>query len=312
MNPHNQIGNQQQAPQVNEQAQLETKFLGQQPLDRCCCCFDIALSTGVKILAALEIIGGAFSFLALLGIMGNDGDSTELELMDNPPTYLILFIQVVGIYMGTVGWKGASRLDVIPAMRYYKWALFRTIAEVVLKPFQTYAICQRFNDKLEDGDFQEDEEDDLREWNTRDCGHVVRGEFVGNIVGLIIGLYFVWVIFSLAARLQAGQVELCRFGPKINHLGAQYPQANVRNPSVVQGIQLGDVNVYQGQQPQGGFPQGGQHPQGGFPQGGQHPQGGFPQGGQHIAGGQNQFQGVPQGNFQGNPGMNQNLPSGGV
>eukprot|EP00357_Protocruzia_adherens_P007264 CAMPEP_0114993510 /NCGR_PEP_ID=MMETSP0216-20121206/12571_1 /TAXON_ID=223996 /ORGANISM="Protocruzia adherens, Strain Boccale" /LENGTH=279 /DNA_ID=CAMNT_0002357163 /DNA_START=214 /DNA_END=1053 /DNA_ORIENTATION=+ len=243
MQPHNPSGGQ-QVPQVDSHAPLRATFLGQQPLDRCCCCFDVALGTGVKVLAGLEIFGGILTLLGFIGGMAaGEEDNGEFRRNSNIPSFLIVLLNTIGIFVAiTVGLRAVRHLDGSAAKNYYKWIFFKTIVGTILSPFQTYAICRAEVSYRKERDIDDDEE--------YDCREAVLGAVIPYVIGLLIGLYFTWVVFSYAARLQAGQVDLCKLGPQINNPGYRHP--NYNNPQVVQGIQLSNVNVYQ-EQPQMGL-----------------------------------------------------------
>mmetsp|Transcript_31842 Transcript_31842/g.36208 ORF Transcript_31842/g.36208 Transcript_31842/m.36208 type:complete len:246 (-) Transcript_31842:520-1257(-) len=189
------------------------KFLGQSPLIRCCCCFDISLNTGCKVIATYQLIVGFVGILSFLSVLGN--------LNFNG---LILYLYWMSYFTsGWFGLKACSSLKAEYARKFYYYSLYRFLIALVLALLALLATCSNSERELE-----------CQAWKgiliTYACGE-----------GLF-DLYFLWVIFSFYTRLDMGQMELVLYGPAYQHLAARNAavaaQSQVSNPQLVQGVQL--------------------------------------------------------------------------
>jgi len=193
------------------------KFLGQSPLTRCCCCFDVSLNTGCKILAGLQLIYGilgVFCFLLILGAL--DGAS-----------FLISVLWMSNFLAGYYGLQACSTLKADYARRFYYFNLYMFLVGVGLLLLSMIVSCSTASEYYCD---------------------VATNQFFGfAFVQAPINLYFLWVLFSFYARLDMGQMELVLYGPAYQHLAARNAmvtaQNSVANPQIAQGVQLHAVTI---------------------------------------------------------------------
>mmetsp|Transcript_1659 Transcript_1659/g.1761 ORF Transcript_1659/g.1761 Transcript_1659/m.1761 type:complete len:194 (+) Transcript_1659:36-617(+) len=162
------------------------KFLGQNPLDRCCCCCNISLATGCLIIGVLQAINGGFVVFGLFS-----GFSTL-----STAALLIAIFQCIYLPVGIFGIRAGNGLQVDDAKNsYYGNVVINivNIARVLVTVFDGCESSKKYNFR----DYEEPQPD---------CS----SEILAGCLYVLFSLYFLWVTFSLYARVEVGDVLRCR------------------------------------------------------------------------------------------------------